>query len=32
VSVEAETKFNAEEVDQANQIMAETEGASLYMK
>ena len=31
VSVEAETKFNVEEVDQANQLMSET-GASLYMK
>ncbi len=31
VSVEADTKFNAEEVDQANQLMSET-GASLYMK
>ena len=31
VSVEAETKFNAEEVDEANQLMSET-GVSLYMK
>lgn len=32
VSVEAETKFNAEEIDQANQLLQETEGASMYMK
>ena len=32
ISVEAETKFNAKEVDQANQLLSESEGGPLYMK